>query len=201
MKTHLHIILFLSLTLSSFSQTYVRMRMPQQSERAMEVVTLFSEELPVGIPVVLGVIGFDISGGAEPYTLEWLINDEVVATGDIAVITPEGGKTYSLKVSDNVGCYAQEFFNINTKVKAKSAYFDGIVDVYPTFISYEFSVFVRGFLPENTRIRVFSTEGKLCFDQQLVADFTAHINWDAGVYYVIVTADELHQVTKIIVKK
>ncbi|OJV39358.1 MAG: hypothetical protein BGO29_07690 [Bacteroidales bacterium 36-12] len=201
MKTPIHIILFLSLAMLSFSQTYVRMRMPQQSERALEVITLFSEDLPVGIPVVLGVIGFDISGGDEQYTLEWLQNDSLLAVGDIAVITPKEGKTYSLKVSDNSGCYAQEFFTISSKAKVKSAYFDGLVDIYPTVISNELSVIVKGFLPLDTRIRIFSTEGKLCLDQQLVNSFVAGINWNSGVYYVVITADELHQVTKIIVKK
>ena len=105
MKKLLYIISVLLLVVSVSAQTVVRMRMPHQSEKKLEVVTLFAEGLPLGIPVVLGTIGFDISGGEEPLTFEWLKDNVVVATGDIAVITPVAGSQYMLRVSDRAGCY------------------------------------------------------------------------------------------------
>ncbi|MDD2284252.1 MAG: T9SS type A sorting domain-containing protein [Paludibacter sp.] len=201
MKQVIMTIAFFLLLMPVHSQTVIRMRMPQQSEQALEVVTLFSEALPVGIPVVLGVIGFDITGGTTPYLLEWLRNDTVVATGEVAVVTPKVGSTYMLRVSDKAGCFMEQALQLDTRSKVKANYLEDIVKVSPTVISNELIVRVNSYFPLDARIRVFDTNGKLCFDQRLQGDFTTAINWDNGIYYVVISAGELHQVTKVIVSK
>jgi hypothetical protein len=199
MKHLLMIIALFLLLMPVNTQTVIRMRMPQQSEQALEVVTLFSEGLPVDIPVVLGVIGFDISGGTAPFLLEWLQNDSVVATGDIAVITPKTGKTYMLRVSDQAGCYAEQSIRLDAQLKIKANYLEDIVRVSPTLISNELNVRVSSYFPLDARIRVFDTNGKLYLNQKLQGDLTTAINWENGMYYVVISAGELLQVTKIIV--
>ena len=201
MKKVLIINIFLFLLMSVQSQTVIRMRMPQQSEQALEVVTLFSESLPVGIPIVLGAIGFDITGGTAPFLLEWLKDDVVVATGDIAVITPETGKNYILRISDNAGCYIEQSIQIDSKSKVKANYLDEIFRVAPTVISNELSVKVNSIFPLKARIRAFSTEGILCLDEEMLGEYHTGINWGNGIYFVVISAGELHQVTKIIVAK
>lgn len=201
MKQILMIITLFLLLMPVQTQTVIRMRMPQQSEQALEVLTLFSEGLPVGIPVVLGVIGFDITGGTAPFLLEWLQNDTVVATGDIAVITPKSGSTYMLRVSDQAGCYAEQSIRVDTQLKVKSNYLDEMVRVSPTLITDELMVRISSYFPLDARIRVFNTNGKLYLDQGLQGDLTTAINWENGIYYVVISAGELHQVTKVIVGK
>lgn len=199
MKKVLIIIAFILLLMPVHAQTVIRMRMPQQSEQALEVLTLFSEGLPVGIPVVLGVIGFDITGGTAPFLLEWLQNDTVVATGDIAVITPKSGSTYMLRVSDQAGCYVEQSIQVDAQMKIKKNYLEDLVKVSPTLISNELQVRVNSYFPLEAQIRVFDTNGKLYLNQPLSGDLTTAINWEKGMYYVVISAGELHQVTKVIV--
>lgn len=199
MKKVLIIIAFILLLMPVHAQTVIRMRMPQQSEQALEVVTLFSEGLPVGIPVVLGAIGFDISGGTAPFLLEWLQNDTVVATGDVAVIMPVVGSNYTLRVSDRAGCYVEQSIQVDAQMKIKKNYLEDLVKVSPTLISNELQVRVNSYFPLEAQIRVFDTNGKLYLNQPLSGDLTTAINWEKGMYYVVISAGELHQVTKVIV--
>ena len=201
MKKLLYILSVLLLVVSVSAQTVVRMRMPHQSEKKLEVVTLFAEGLPLGIPVVLGTIGFDISGGEEPLTFEWLKDNVVVATGDIAVITPVAGSQYMLRVSDRAGCYFEESIRLDATAKIRGNELDQMIIVAPTVISNEITVQVNSYFPINARVRVFSTGGEMYLDQVISGNYQQYINWEEGVYFVVITAGDQHQVTKVIVKK
>lgn len=201
MKTIIPIILILFTVAQPSAQTVVRMRMPEQSERALEIVTLFSDGLPTGFPIVLGTLGFDVSGGTAPLTFEWLKDNSVIATGEIAVITPVAGSTYSLKVSDKAGCYFEEVIRIDAQAKAGNAYIESLFKVSPTVVINELNVESNSFFPIQARLRVYNTAGLLMLDEEFAGSFQANLNWADGIYFVVISAGGHHKVTKISVKK
>lgn len=183
------------------AQTVVRMRMPEQSERALEIVTLFSDGLPTGFPIVLGTLGFDVSGGTAPLNFEWLKDNKVIATSEIAVITPAAGSTYSLRVSDKAGCYFEEVIRIDAQAKAGSAYIESLFKVSPTIVVHELSVESSSFFPIQARIQVYNIAGTMMLDEEFAGSFQTNLNWADGVYFVVISAGGHHKVTKISVKK
>src|SRR5680860_816539 len=99
--------LVIGFTVSGISaQTVVKMDMPEQADFPLEVVALFDEEIPEGIPVVLGLMGYDVEGGITPYSFEWTQNGDVVSTTDIVIFTPAKGDDLSLTISDKNKCRA-----------------------------------------------------------------------------------------------
>ena len=48
------------------AQTVVKMKMPAQANEPLKVVVLFEEPVPEGMPVVLGLMGYNITGGMAP---------------------------------------------------------------------------------------------------------------------------------------
>ena len=75
MKTNILSIIVLLCNFAVTAQTVVRMRLPEQTENALSVATLYNEALPTGISIVLGVVGYEINGGTAPYQFEWLKNN------------------------------------------------------------------------------------------------------------------------------
>jgi len=201
MKTSIALLIILSSLSQIGAQTVVRMRMPEQSERALEIVTLFSDGLPTGFPIVLGTIGFDVSGGTAPLTFEWLKDNTVIATGEIAVITPVTGSTYVLRVSDKGGCYFEEVIRIDARAKAGSEYVESLFKVSPTIVAHELTVESNSFFPIQARIRVYNMAGNMMLDEEFAGSFQANLNWADGVYFVLISAGGHHKVTKISVLK
>ncbi|MDX9748291.1 MAG: T9SS type A sorting domain-containing protein [Paludibacter sp.] len=201
MKTIVAFLIVLFSLAQLSAQTVVRMRMPEQAEQALEVITLFSDGLPTGFPIVLGTLGFDVNGGTAPLTFEWMKNNTVIATGDIAVITPVAGSTYSLRVSDKAGCYFEEVLRIDTQSKAGSEYIESLFKVSPTIVANELTVESNSFFPIQARIRVYNTSGLLMLDNEFAGSFQANMNWPDGIYFVVISAGGHHKVTKISVKK
>jgi hypothetical protein len=201
MKTIIPLLIALFLLAPLSSQTVVRMRMPEQSERGLDIITLFSDGLPTGFPIVLGTIGFDVSGGTAPLVYEWLKDNVVIATGEIAVITPAAGSTYALRVSDKAGCYFEEVIRIDAQAKAGSTYIESLFQVSPTIVSHALIVESKSFFPIQARIRVYTTQGKLMLDEEFAGGFQSGLNWADGVYFVVISAGGHHKVTKISVKK
>ena len=76
-----------------------------------------------------------------------------------------------------------------------------MIIVAPTVISNEITVQVNSYFPINARVRVFSTGGEMYLDQVISGNYQHYINWEEGVYFVVITAGDQHQVTKVIVKK
>ena len=132
------IFLFLAFTLNSISaQTVVKMDMPAQSDQPVKVVALFDEVIPEDIPVVLGLMGYEVEGGITPYLYQWMLNGAVVSTSDIVIFTPKKGDDLSLKVTDNNKCSASTAFNLKVaRIPQNPADAENEnIQVFPTIVS------------------------------------------------------------------
>lgn len=200
MKRYFTILSVLFCSLIITAQTVVRMRMPVQSEKALSVATLYNEALPTGVSIVLGVVGYEISGGTAPYQYEWLKNNQVIATGEIAVIVPEKNMNYVLRVKDNNGCSVENAINVTSSAKAVKNYLSETVNINLKQFTNQLSVDFKSFVPENTSVSVFDIQGKLHYRQALVESATISVQLPIGIYLVVVGNGQMYHVQKIMVK-
>lgn len=200
-KTPLLAVVLLCFTLGCFSQTIVKMDMPAQAKQALNVVTLFDETLPLNTTVVLGAVGYDITGGTSPYTLTWLKDNQVVATGDIAVIQPVSGSAYSLKVTDKNNCSTTTAINLNVSSKVKKDQSGAnAITISPTIASDYILVNFSSNDAITATVRIFDMAGKVRFQQEIVSSTRLDINLSKGNYFVVVQRNANTFVEKIIVQ-
>ncbi len=183
----------------AFSQTVVKMDMPQQADRPLRVVALFDEELPEGIPVVLGLMGYDVEGGTMPYFFEWLLNGEVISTSDVAIFTPQNGDDLSLKVTDNNECRASTAFNLKVaSIPQKQEVGKENIKVYPTVFSHEIFIEFPGEKYKKVLVRIFDMNGIIFYQEYLSVSTSLNLNLSPGTYFISLKTDNLHKVEKII---
>ncbi|MBN2164978.1 MAG: T9SS type A sorting domain-containing protein [Marinilabiliaceae bacterium] len=200
MRTILYFIsIVFSFTLMGVSaQTVVKMDMPQQAEKALKVVALFEEEIPEGIPVVLGLMGYDINGGATPYLFEWLLNNEVISTNDIVIFTATKGDQLVLKVTDNNKCRASTSFNL--KFATIEPVKNEFIKVYPTVVNDHVCVDLPTDMDGEVLIRIFDLNGKLAISQTILKSQMIPLSLAPGTYFVSVKTADKHKVEKIVVQ-
>ncbi len=187
----------------AFSQTIVKMSVPTQAKEPLKVVVLFDEQVPEGMPVVLGLMGYNVSGGIEPYTFQWMQNGNVIGTGDVVVITPKKGDQFSLKATDKNKCYNTSSFNmkvisrINGEDETLKAF-----KIYPTLVKDDvIHIDLPKFdKPTNVNIRIFDLKGNLMFQTFATESYLVNYHLNNGTYFVSVKTDEFHKVEKIIVQ-
>jgi len=200
MRKYITILTVLSSSLLSTAQTVIRMKMPNQSENALTVATLYNEPLPTGVSIVLGVMGYEINGGSAPYQYEWLKNNQVIATGEIAVIVPEIGSNYVLRVKDKNLCSVENAINISSSAKVSKKYLSETIKISVKQLSNTLSIDFKGFVPENTILSIFDVQGKLYLKQSIAENTTLPLNLTSAAYIVVIGNSELVHVQKIIVK-
>lgn len=192
------LVLFVS---GSFSQTVVKMEMPSQSDQVINVVKLYDESLPLNTTIVLGAIGYNITGGTAPYTLNWMKDDKVVTTGDIAVINPETGSSYSLKVIDKNSCSYITSINLDAVLKMKKQNnINSQISVTPTLVTNQLTVSFNDNITTAASVRIFDNQGILKYQQNISGNTLIPINLQKGVYYIVVEREELNLAEKVIVK-
>ena len=200
------IILVLGLVLSAIftlqAQSLVKMNVPKQSDKPLQVVALFDEEIPEGMPVVMGVMGYKVIGGMSPYTFEWLQNGAVVGTNDIVVLHPRRGDQIDLRVKDTNRCVSSTSFNLRFSTLPKSEEGTGEIRVFPTLVS---NGLIHVTLPESENpspalIRIFDVNGALCYTQTSSSSLDMQVNLQAGMYFVAVTSDGKQMVVKVVVE-
>jgi hypothetical protein len=196
-----------SVLMVSFSfvqaQTVVKMTLPPQADEPLQIVVLFDEEVPEGIPVVLGLIGYKVTGGIEPYTYEWIQNGNVIGTGNIVVITPAKGDRFELEATDKNKCHSTTSFSMKVirKANGQNQPIPGL-RIYPTLVKDNI---IHIDLPEsdsplNANIRIFNVKGVLMFQIFSDESYTVNHYLPDGIYFVSVATDEFHKVVKIIVQ-
>ena len=185
------------------AQTVVKMTLPPQADEPLQIVVLFDEEVPEGIPVVLGLIGYKVTGGIEPYTYEWIQNGNVIGTGDIVVITPVKGDRFELEATDKNKCHSTTSFSMKVirKANGQNQPIPGL-RIYPTLVKDNI---IHIDLPEsdsplNANIRIFNVKGVLMFQIFSDESYTVNHYLPDGIYFVSVATDEFHKVVKIIVQ-
>lgn len=184
-------------------QTVVKMVLPQQAKEQLKVEVLFDEEIPEGMPVVLGLIGYKVTGGIAPYTFEWIQNGKVVGTSDIVIITPVKGDQFELKAIDKNKCYSTTAFNL--RMIMKSANDDNQntkFNIYPSLvrddvIHIDFPTSIESI---NANVRIFNLKGSMVFQKFVNGNYTIYQHLSDGIYFISVQTDQSHQVEKIIVQ-
>ncbi|PZX13836.1 putative secreted protein (Por secretion system target) [Breznakibacter xylanolyticus] len=181
------------------AQTVIKMDMPRQADKALKVVSLFDDEIPQGVPVVLGLMGYDIEGGAAPYQFEWLLNNQVISTTDVAVFTANKGDQLVLKVIDNTQCQASTAFNL------KFAHLESVKSyalcIYPTLVIDHIQVDLPDeWWGEETWVRIFDLKGKVVASQFILQSQSIPVNLVPGSYFVSAKSKWEHRVEKIIVR-
>jgi hypothetical protein len=184
---------------TGYSQTLVKMDLPQQADQVLHVVALFDEELPEGIPVVLGLMGYDVEGGITPYAFEWLLNDEVISTSDIAVFTPKQGDDLVLSVSDNNHCRASTAFNLKALIIPKNPdEAERNISIFPTVFNGEIFIEFPESAHKKALVRIFTLSGTMVFQEYLTESTSLHLNLTPGSYFISVKTGEQHKFEKII---
>jgi hypothetical protein len=201
MKCILNITTIIFLTSTALcSQTVVKMVLPPQSEHHVSARTLFDEALPSGIPNAIGVMGYDVLGGYLPYTYQWLENETVLKQGDVALITPTVGKTYSLKVIDNKNCSIIIPIKIdNTKQgEAKSSSKnDAISHTWLTRTSL--LIEVNSEIDEDIEVILYDINGGEMLNRLISADIEIPVSLLPGVYLLHTSVLNVHSVVKHVV--
>lgn len=189
---------------AALAQTVVKMEVPPQAQEPLAVVVLFDEQVPEGIPVVLGLMGYDVTGGIEPYTYEWIQNGTVIGTGDIVVITPAKGDKFELKATDKNRCHSVSAFSMNVISRISASNSPELMgySVFPTLVRDDR---LRVNLPASdepvpTRIRILDVNGVVHYQSIVTASTTISCNLPDGTFFVSVQTDQLHKVYKISVK-
>ncbi len=200
MRKYFKILIVLLSSLMATAQTVVRMRMPAQSENALSVATLYNEALPTGVSIVLGVVGYEINGGTAPYQYEWLKNNQVISTGEVAVIVPEKDMNYVLRVKDKNGCSVENAINVTNSAKVAKNYLSETVKINLSQFNHQLNIDFKGFVPENTTVSVFDLQGKIHTKQAIRESATIPFQLPFGVYLVVVGNGQLYHVQKIMVK-
>lgn len=203
MKKHISIILLIFSLGFANAQTIVKMSVPTQAKEPVNVVVLFDEQVPEGMPVVLGLMGYSVSGGIEPYTYQWVQNGTVVGTGDVVVITPKKGDQFSLKATDKNKCYSTTSFSMKviSRINAQNNE-DKDFGVYPSLVK-DNTIHVD--LPKTEKtseanIRIFSAKGEMLYQHFSTESFVINHPLPDGIYFVSVKTNEFHKVVKVIVK-
>lgn len=194
------VVFFIMTSLSA--QTVVKMDMPEQADQPLQVVALFDEEIPEGIPVVLGLMGYDVEGGITPYLFEWMLNGEVVSTNDVVVFTPSKGDDLSLKVTDKNKCRATTSFNLKfaSIPQNPSAGEDEDIEVYPTIVTNHIHIKFPQAENKNALMRIFDIYGKIMQQEYISKSSDVNVRLTSGTYFVSVKTGEVHKVEKIIVR-
>lgn len=147
------------------AQTVVKMNMPPQAKDPLQVTVLFDEEVPEGMPVVLGLMGYSVSGGMTPYTYEWMQNGKVIGTGDVVIVTPAKGDKIELKATDKNKCYSTMAFSMKviSRIPAAKDERNDTYTITPTLVK---NGVIHIGLPDadnklKANVRIFDTNGTL----------------------------------------
>ena len=187
------------------AQSLVKISVPKQSDKPLQVVALFDEEIPEDMPVVLGVMGYEVTGGVEPYSFEWLQNGSVVGTSDIVVVNPKKGDNIDLRVRDANRCFSSTSFQLRmmkTSPQNKEEDGTGEIRIYPTLVK---DGVIHITLPESDDhaqavIRIFDMKGALRYHQTAAESLDIRMNLQSGMYLVAVTSEGKYLVERVVVE-
>ena len=202
-KTIITFLSFAAIMLCS-AQTVVKMNMPPQAKDPLKVTVLFDEEVPEGMPVVLGLMGYSVSGGMTPYTYEWMQNGKVIGTGDVVIVTPAKGDKIELKATDKNKCYSTMAFSLKVISRSPGANTqkNDSYTISPTLVK---NGVIHIGLPDDenklkANVRIFYTNGTLKHQTYITESTDITCTLPPGNYFVSLQTDDFHKVEKIIVQ-
>lgn len=186
------------------AQTVVKMNLPPQAKDPLKVTVLFDEEVPEGMPVVLGLMGYSVSGGIAPYTFEWMQNGKVIGTSDVVIVTPAKGDKIELKATDKNKCYSTMAFSLKVISRSPGAnnQKNDSYTISPTLVK---NGIIHIGLPDaenklKANVRIFDTNGALKHQSFITGSSDITFGLPTGNYFVSVQTNVFHEVEKIIVQ-
>ena len=201
-KTIITFLSFAAIMLCS-AQTVVKMNLPPQAKDPLKVTVLFDEEVPEGMPVVLGLMGYSVSGGMTPYTFEWMQNGKVIGTSDVVIVTPAKGDKIELKATDKNKCYSTMAFSLKVISRSPGANTqkNDSYTISPTLVK---NGVIHIGLPDadnklKANVRIFDTNGTLKHQTYITESTDVTCALLPGNYFVSLQTDDFHKVEKIIV--
>ena len=201
-KTIITFLSFAAIMLCS-AQTVIKMNMPPQAKDPLQVTVLCDEEVPEGMPVVLGLMGYTVSGGISPYTYEWIQNGKVIGTGDVVIVTPAKGDKIELKATDKNKCYSTMAFSLKVISRSPGANTqkNDSYTISPTLVK---NGVIHIGLPDaenklKANVRIFDTNGTLKHQTYITESTDVTCALPPGNYFVSLQTDDFHKVEKIIV--
>ena len=201
-KTIITFLSFAAIMLCS-AQTVVKMNMPPQAKDPLKVTVLFDEEVPEGMPVVLGLMGYSVSGGMTPYTYEWMQNGKVIGTGDVVIVTPAKGDKIELKATDKNKCYSTMAFSLKVISRSPGANTqkNDSYTISPTLVK---NGVIHIGLPDaenklKANVRIFDTNGTLKHQTYITGSADVTCELPPGNYFISLQTNDFHKVEKIIV--
>lgn len=199
MKKTLLIIPLLLLQITAQSQAVVRMEMPEQSDKALSASTLFEELLPLDIPVVLGPLGYDISGGTAPYNYRWLENDNIISEDSTVVITASTGNNYTLVIIDKNNCtvripvITETSSGINTGTED-----DQVVTAWRSPAGNNILIRFNKQINSDVSIKLYDFKGVKYYESVINSDAVIPVSLPAGFYFLDIRGADFHYIRKII---
>jgi len=195
-------VLFLTAVLAT-AQTVVKMEMPPQARERLQAETLFEENVPEDIPVVLDLSGFDIRGGVPPYRYQWFLNNEVISQDEQASFVPQQGDVLVLRVTDGNRCHATVSLGLKISVspwggsKKVSA---GEILIYPTVVTGLLHIRLPSHSEGKGKIYIHNLQGRIVMERTMDGEEAWRIDLPEGIYIITVESGELHRTEKIVIR-
>ncbi len=182
------------------TQTVVRMDMPPQPDEPLQAVTLFEEELYPGVPTILGEMGYLVTGGTSPFTWEWFENSELIATGDVAPVTPEAGNEYHVTITDVNNCsvtipiiisFSDDEITTSedagSMVSVRTGHGQNLISLSPGFD--------RG---GTILLRFYDMRGILHLEESITGSSDIPVRLPAGIYLLHIEGEGINHVERVV---
>lgn len=177
-----------------FGQTYVHVQVDQPE--ALEVSFSDPEYSDSDTEVVLGE-DLQITGGLNPYFLEWRTGSELVSTDSTFTAGLDENADYTLTVTDARGCYVTRTVTI-TAVTSVHHPLARLIRIYPIPASSYLQVDLPAELHLN-RLTLISYTGKVTWQKQVTGNHRIPLDYPPGVYYLKIKNDFLETTYQIII--
>ncbi len=186
------------------AQTIVKMNLPPQAKEALRVVVLFDEEVPGGMTVVLGVMGYQVYGGIAPFHFEWHLNGTLIGTNDIISFVPANGDQVSLKVTDKNRCHSQSsvIMKVKNNFNDEKEDVSGGIQVAPTLVTdkYLHISLPTTMIGKDALVRIIDSSGKVLLGSTITESSRLQLDLPSGAYFVSVQTVEFHKVERILLQ-
>ncbi len=189
-------IIFSIVSISIYSQTVIKMELPEQSERQLEGYALFDDALPNEMPTALTIFGYDIEGGTTPYSYKWMENEKTLGTNESIIFNPKAGNSYSLFVLDKNNCKISIPIYVDNN-KNSSLDDDSIFNQVESNLTKEnLSIKFDEKLIENVEFALYDSSGTLYLRKSISNSAAFKLKLQSGIYLLYLNSGNNHGVKK-----
>ncbi len=188
-------IIFSIVTISIYSQTVIKMELPEQSEKQLDGYALFDDALPNEIPTALTIFGYDIDGGATPYSYKWMENEKTLGTNESIIFSPKVGNSYSLIILDKNNCEISIPIYVDNN-KNSNLDDDSNFKIESTLTKENLSIKFDEKLIESVEFALYDSNGILYLRSKTSNSTDFKLELQSGVYLLYLNVRNNHVVKK-----